>query len=700
VNASAGAPDGATSTPRTAAEAIEPEVIEPEAPEPAPDPAPAGIEPLPRRALIVLGLLLGIGVGLAWLVPTLGIITAWPFLFFVPGWVVVNRVVPHLPAPGRLGLAIVISVYLSAHLVNVVARADGFSRGAVLVSVAGLAIATVVLTRFRHPWLAAPRWPSLEGAVAAFRKDLPAWLVSGAIGLTVLAILLGNGWRQTENGFVSGGWNWSDLLVHVSIGSSIQHGNFPPEVPYFSGVPLTYHWFADFHGAIAATAVDAAIIPVFFLTSGLFAAAFAMLVWTLALRLTRRRRVATIAAILVCFGGGMGWLRLAGDLIAGPLGVAELVTSGSYDNGWAGDWPFFRIASMLSTGFLPHRATTLGLPGLVAVVLLAVTCVGRRPAGVLLAGILAALLAPFHFYAFPASYLIVLLFVVFSGAWRSPTVLRDAALFLAPAVLAVPFIAGAVAQQGELGAFRPVLGWSEARFADGPLAVVFFYLTNLGLPFVLALAATVRGEGLPARWFLVAWLVALFLVPNLVVVSAVEFDMNKYFQVLWIAVAILAAWLVRRWPVRAIAGVVVVAAISPALVGLWHLWSPSLVVTTAQETAARWIDDNTPDRAIFVTDAYVNSPIDLTGRRRISTFGPYAANLGYDPQQRERDTAAIYCDGPAEAARLMRTYGATHVLSSGGVLPCEAEPTDFSASPEFDTIYETDGVAVWELLRP
>jgi hypothetical protein len=47
----------------------------------------------------------------------------------------------------------------------------------------------------------------------------------------------------------------------------------------------------------------------------------------------------------------------------------------------------------------------------------------------------------------------------------------------------------------------------------------------------------------------------------------------------------------------------------------------------------------------------------------------------------------------------MQTYGATHVLSTGGVLDC-AEPTDFGASAEFDTIYDSDGVIVWELLPP
>ncbi len=677
--------------------AFDSEAVAPDLVEPPLDDAPAGIPPVARRAFTVLGTAIGLGAILTWFVPPLGVLLAWPFLFVVPGWVLVSRVVPHLPAPGRAGLAIVLSVYLSAHLVNVVARAGGFNRLAVLVSVALLVLLTVVLIRVRHPWLAAPSAPSLARFRTSLLEDRGAWLASGAIGIAILAILGLNGWRQSDIGVISGGWNWSDLLVHVSIGSSIQHGNFPPEVPYFSGVPLTYHWFADFHGAIAATAADLDLVLVYFLTSALFATVFALLVWTLAYSLTRRRRVALIATILVCFTGGMGWLRLIGDLIAGGTSVVDLVTQGSYDNSWAGEWPFFRIASMVSTGFLPHRATTLGLPGLVAVVLLIVTCVGRRPAGVLLAGIVAALLAPFHFFAFPATYLIVLLYVLLSGAWRSPTVIRDALLFLAPAVLAIPFIASAVIQQGDLGAFRQVLGWSEARFTDGPLAVLFFYLTNLGLPFLLAVVAAFLGRGLPRRWFLVAWMVALFLVPNLFVVSAVEFDMNKYFQIMWIAVAILAAWLIRTWPAPAVAGVIAAAAISPFLVGLWHATHPAVVLSPPQLAAATWIEANTPDRAIFVTDAWINSPIDLAGRRRISTFGPYAANLGYDPQPREADTRTVYCDGPEAAAAVMARYGATHVLSSGGIPDCPAEPTDFAVSPLFEAIYSVDGVTVWHL---
>jgi uncharacterized membrane protein YhaH (DUF805 family) len=266
-------------------------------------------------------------------------------------------------------------------------------------------------------------------------------------------------------------------------------------------------------------------------------------------------------------------------------------------------------------------------------------------------------------------------------------------------VLAAPFIIGAIIRQGDIGSFRLVLGWGEAQLQDGPAAVAFFYLTNLGIPFVLAVAAAVTARRLPGRGFLVAWLVALFIVPNVVVVSAVVFDMNKYFQIMWIAVAILAAWLVSRWPRPIIAAVLIVSAFSPALIGIWHLRSTDIAMSLAQETASHWIAANTPERSVFVTDAYINSPVDLAGRLRVSTFGTYVANLGYDPDPRAKDITAIYCDGPEVAAARMAVYDATYVLSSGGV-PCNGDAgTDFSSSPLFQTVYDVDGVTIWRLAR-
>ena len=59
----------------------------------------------------------------------------------------------------------------------------------------------------------------------------------------------------------------------------------------------------------------------------------------------------------------------------------------------------------------------------------------------------------------------------------------------------------------------------------------------------------------------------------------------------------------------------VVAAISPGLIAVWHVRSNVVALTVPQERAARWIAaEDSPEDAIFVTDAFINSPVDLAGR--------------------------------------------------------------------------------------
>ena len=634
----------------------------------------------------------------AWYAPPVAVAVAWPFLFVVPGWLLVARVVPRMGPAGRLGVGIVTSTFFAAHLGNVLGlAAGGFNRPVAFATAALLASASLVLAAAPLPGLSPPPALDPRRAFAAVRRERAPFLLAAFATIGVGSILAASAWHEISGGWVSGGWNWSDFLVHVAIGQSILEGNFPPQVPYFAGVPLTYHWFADFHGAIAAGVAGLHVIPVFIVSSGLLAGSLALVAWELALRLMGSRRAATIATLLLFLAGGMGWLRLVTDVAAGAGAPWDLIRSNSYDNSWADGWPYFKIASITGTGLFSHRATTFGLPGLLSVLLLVRVSLGRRPAGMALAGILAALLAPFQFYFFPATYLLVGLYGVARRAWRRRGWLRDAALFLTPVVLALPFVVGPALLQHERGAIRFVVGWGEAPFKDGLAAVVFFYVTNIGLPLLLGVLALLVSRP-PGRAFLAAWAVALFLVPNFVVAGAVEFDMNKYFQVMAVALALLGGWLLRRRRTVVVAVVIAATAISPVLVASWHVLSDSVALSTGQERAARWIADNTPQRAVFVTDAFINSPVDFAGRLRITTFGPYAANLGYDPAPREADVRAAYCDGPDTAAEVMGRYGATYVLSSAGLLDCaDGEPTDFSTSPRFETVYEAEGVKIWRL---
>ncbi len=557
----------------------------------------------------------------------------------------------------------------------------------------------VVVALARRPL---PRLPGLGRAGPA--------LAVAVASAGVVALVLGVGmWRVTPDGVSSGGSNWSDLGVHLSIAETLNSGaNFPPEVPYFAGVPLVYHWFSDFHAAILALAAGIFSVPAMVVQSTVLAAALSLLVYSLARALVggaHARRVAVLAAVIAVFGGGLGYIRFIGDLTATGRSPLDLIAASSYDNQWLTGWPYFRIPSVMGTGLLAHRATTVGLPMLIGAVLLLVhglptarrrlTDTGDRPWLIGLAGVLGALLAPFHFFFFPVFPLLALAWVATGGRLLDRDAPRNAALLLAPYVLALPFVIAPALQASGSGSLQLVNLWPSAPREDGFAAVVFFYVTNLGVPFLLALMALYMPR-LRMRAFLAAWVIGMFVIPNVVQVSVIDFDMNKYFQAMWIAVAILAAWVVRRWSAPAVAAVLLLSIPSPLLVAAWTATSNLQVMTAAELEAMEWARVETPTDAVFVTDGWVNSLTDAAGRRRLTTFGPYIANLGYRPDERIADIVTIYCGGdPALSAALMRLYGATYVVDGTRPQPCPA-PVDFGSSDEFELAYER-GPLIWRL---
>ena len=638
---------------------------------------------------------------IAWLVPPTAVVLVWPILFVVPGWAIVSRLRPRVDTGGRIGLAVVISVAVSTHLVYWLSTLAGAYQRGIVFLVAAILAAPILVTAWQG------ERPRLRIRGASRAAVAVAGVAAGFVGLT-----LGVGlWRVTPAGVTSGGSNWSDLGVHLSIAETLNAGaSFPPEVPYFAGEPLVYHWFADFHAAILAEAAEAFSIPAMIVQSSILAGVLALLVGSLARRLVRDRgaRVGVLAAILVVFAGGLGYIRLMGDVMAGAGSPLELVARNSYDNQWLTEWPYFRIPSVMGTGLLAHRATTAGLPMLVGAVLLLVVALPTaaqrragwrdRPAILVAAGVMGALLAPFHFFFLPLFPLIALAWIVVGGRLIDRDAPRNALLLLAPFALAAPFVIGPALQSAGSGSLRLVQLWPSAPVGDGLAAVAFFYVTNLGVPFSLALVALLVG-GLPRRAFLAAWIIGLFVIPNVVVVSVVDFDMNKVFQAMWVGVAIAAAWLIRRWPLPAVVVVLVLSVPSPLLVAGWTATSNYQVLSPAQAAAADWIADETPPDAVFVTDGWVNSPTDAAGRRRLTTFGPYIANLGFSPDERISHVTTIYCGGdPGLSTDLMRRYGAGYVVDGGRPQPCVA-PVDFATSEQFELAYDAEPL-IWRLVDP
>lgn len=665
----------------------------------------------PLRRAAATALITGAALAAAFLVPPAAVVVVWPLLFIVPGWALIAVARPRLEAPARLGLAIVLSVALSAHLVYWLSVAIGYRRETVFLAAVVLATPLPV---------AAARGHGLRGQLIsglnAMARNRPALALAFLTAAFVGGVLANGLWVVTPTGVYSGGSNWSDLGVHLSIAQSLNAGNFPPQVPYFAGVPLVYHWFEDFHAAIAASAAGLFAVPAFISSSAILAGALALIVHGLARTLFRGRhakRAALIAGALAIFAGGFGWIRLIGDVTGGLGDPITLITHNSYDNSWYDPigrvtWPYFRIPSVMGTGLLVHRATVAGLPMLVGMVLLLVAGLPTarrkragwrdRPLLIGLAGLLGAMLAPFHFFFFPAALLLAFMWVLLAGRFFDRDAPRNAALFLAPFLVSLPFAIAPLTQAAGSGALKLVAGWESAPFSDGPVAVTFFYATNLGLPLLLA-GAALLARRTPARWFLTAWALVLFVIPNVVQVSVIAFDMNKYFQAMAIGLALLAGWFVRRWPLPALALVFALAIPSPLLVSAWTAFNREQVISADQLAASNWIAANTPGTAVFATDGWLNSPTDAAGRVRLTTYGPYVANLGYSPDARSSIMQTVFCGGNvANSARLLSALKATFLIDGGRPAPCD-NPVDFSHAAEFVRVYTNPSLTIYRLSR-
>src|SRR6185436_7877883 len=129
---------------------------------PSYDPQP--MSPPAGRALLA-SVALAAALLLAWLVPLVAIVVVWPILLFTPGWVLIAGLRSRIDAAGRLGLAVILTVAISTHLVHWLSHlSGGYSRGVVF-AVAALLAVTVPIALLRG--IHGPTVRTLRSAVPA-----------------------------------------------------------------------------------------------------------------------------------------------------------------------------------------------------------------------------------------------------------------------------------------------------------------------------------------------------------------------------------------------------------------------------------------------------------------------------------------------------------------------------------------------------
>lgn len=558
----------------------------------------------------------------------IALFTAFVFTFLVPGLILYRFF--SLKSHEVWAFVPVFSVLFSVQLIYYLSLAFGYSRETILFSfIALVAIYTLVVYKKGEP-LNPPKFLRLR----QIRKT--SLLLFAVIFLISLVVLVRSVWFGNQYGIVLTGSNWQDTPLHYEIIESINNGNFPPQMPNYAGVPLTYHYFVDFHTAIIEKVYGylPTLLPVL---NAVFILVFALSIYALAR--PSGKRAAIIATVIATFGWGLSYFGLFSALFTGSFNASQNYI---YQYGQT-----FGLPSMFDN-LLQQRPLLIGLPAFALVLALLRNMDDKKR--ILLAGVITGLVFQFHNVAFFSCYVAFVVAVLFNIKRLK---LINSLYFLLPSVLALPFIF----HNGPPLTFAVSTVWI-ANFAQNPFV---YYFLNLGIPFVIAIVSFAKaGNELLKGTFLF-----LFMIPNILLLTPNPWDMYKFFMFAWVPIAVLVGIALAKTRKIIIITLVLLSILTSASVIIYNVGTNYTAANWNEYQLGLWVRSNTPERSVFLTCSSIHSPpAFIGGRLVISSYinWPYGWGIPLnDIYQRQSDIDRAYTGNATDLKAVVTTYNVSYV---------------------------------------
>lgn len=600
----------------------------------------------------------------------------------------------------KLPLYFVLSVIISSYSTYLASIVFGFTRWTVLGCFLLFLIMTVALILRRKMVF-----------TGMIRNCLPEILVGILIYSAYFIALLPAIFNFYNGYFVMGGPNWQDTAMHLSIIQSLANGNFPPQAPYFSGQPLSYYYFSDFHAAIVNLSFGKFFPEVLVLLNPFLAATFFFSVFALSYTLTTKKALSIFAGVSAVFFGNFGFLSLVSDILAKKGDYISLVTANPYNFD-----KFYLQMTPMADYFLQNRPMMVGLPVFMMMIFLLLDSSNKKRknlSNVLMAGILTGSLLKFQLFGFVVSGIFFGIYKTF-GLVKKRLIfsdfLKEAFIFIAPSLFFyLIFGLGRVGGRTLLQVFLGSFYWGAWQ-THGPVWFLYFVIENLGVAFVISTFCIFTKnfwKNTEALSIYVSGLV-LLVIPLIMRFTIYEFDMLKFLYYLAPIICVLLAYFYKnsknqKLSIATFFIVMVITSLSSVNILIHSYLSRTQGYSYSDYEAGVWIVDNTPQNSVFVTMPTVHSaPTDIAGRLRIISYinWPYSHgfNVGDDNVfTRVADVENVYKTG--DIAQVKIKYHASYLYFSPdekGKYP-EADIL-FSKNKYLRMVYDKDGIKIYEIL--
>ena len=540
------------------------------------------------------------------------------------------------------------------------------------------------------------------------------------IPLTILSGILQ--YTHTLRVDAAGSWHvgqstYGDLPMHMSFITGLVERKFPADYPFFPGARLSYPFLTDSLSStfcVLGSSLQVAII----LPGTLMMALCYMGVMVLGREMTTGKRTALLVACLFFFNGGLGFLYdfdLAGGTWQTREGAGLFERIGNVVSGWFStvserinhiltgyyqtptnrpETDNLRWSNVICDLMIPQRTLLGGWCMTIPCFYLLFTEFRARTRdpengarGIILLGVWAGALPLIHTHSFLALALASAGCFCYDLIHGDPGVLpvrRSRLQILLPyllygaiaAVLALPqlicFTFGQAFQESNHAFMTPQFNWVNNPSGRGMRDLyLWFYVKNIGLPFLALIAALFEKNPRNRRIFAMA--LPIILAAEFIRFQPNEYDNIKLFFLAWLLCCLIVAdWCSRIW--QRLKGMnsrnflavtaAVVTFLSAGLSIARECVSDYQAFSREAVEAGEFIRDRTPRDAVFLTGTQHLNPVDsIAGRTVVCGPNLWLYWHGFDISGREEELRAFFED-PEAHPEVPEKYGAGYVYVS------------------------------------
>lgn len=507
--------------------------------------------------------------------------------------------------------------------------------------------------------------------------------------------------RPVDGALHTGQSGYGDMSMHLGFITSLaKQGTFPPEYSIRPGVKLGYPFLCD---SISASLLLCGMplrlayaLPMMTAMAQVFVGYYVFME-----RLLGRRRYAVVAFVLFFLGGGFGFAYFFEGLKDNPENFTRIFTA-YYETPTNWITQNIRWVNPVADMMLPQRATLFGWAALLPALTLLHGAAFQGKRNFLALGLLAGALPMVHTHSYLALAVISVGAAICGIAKALPQerrkVLGGWALYaLLAAALSVPqLLYWTIGQSSGESFIRLQFNW--ANINDN---ILWFYVKNIGITFVLLLPALLHGKGRGM------WLCALplWLLAEVIVFQPNEYDNNKLLYVVhMLSCGVVAAFLCDVYERlkdmrgrRVLAATVLLLGTLSGVLTLARESISDLELFSADHVrAARYVEENLPADAVFLTDDRHNNAIAaLSGRNIVQGSPSYLYFHGVFSQETEQDIRFMLTN-PDGIQLIGEKYGLDYVCLSEYERSWGADEWVFEELP---LVYQHGAVSIYRVVK-